>query len=101
MSDEEADTPNSSPNRQPQLVSLSTRRLQSFPPPDLEVLVGPQQRIYRYHAVILAAHSEYVDTILSSPMAVRNQEKKRIGFTDIEEKKWGKMIPHIFYLWLN
>lgn len=88
MTDNESDTP----NRQLQQTSLSARRLKSFPSPDLEVLVGPKQRVYRYHALILAGHSQYVDMILSSPMGAKNQEQMRIEFPDIPEETWEKMI---------
>jgi hypothetical protein len=55
MSDEESTTSNQQPQQQEQVLSVSTRRLNSFSPPDLEVLVGPNQRIYRFHALIWPA----------------------------------------------
>ena len=51
--------------------SLMCRHLQSFPEPDLEVVVGANKRIYKYHALILASHSDFVDLMLSSPAAVK------------------------------
>jgi len=68
----------------------SSRRLQSFPPPDLEVVVGPTERIYRYHSFLMASYSNYVDTMLASNM--KESETKHISFPDIEPELWEKMI---------
>ena len=66
------------------------RRLKSFGPPDLEVVVGQDQRLYRYHSFILASYSTYIDTMLSSPM--RESKTKHISFPDIEPDVWERMI---------
>lgn len=58
----------------------------------MEVLVGPKQRIYRYHALISACHSVYIDTILSSPAAVKNQKEQRVEFPDVDEETWEKKM---------
>jgi hypothetical protein len=71
-------------------AGIITRRLKSFPPPDLVVVVGPSQRIYRHHSFILASLSVYVDTMLSSPM--KEQESMHITFPDIPPETWEKII---------
>ena len=70
---------------------LVNRRLKSFGPPDLEVVVGKSQRLYRYHSFILASYSSYVDTMLSSPMWKETQDK-HICFPDVEPEIWEKLI---------
>ena len=69
-----------------------SRYLQTFGSPDLEVTVGKNDRLYRYHSFILASQSLYVDTLLSSPAARQEQEKGRISFPDVEVETWEKMI---------
>jgi len=73
-------------------TSILTRRLKSFPPPNLEVLVGPNQQPFRYHAFILASQSDYVDTLLSSPAAMNERNQMRITFPEIEVQTWEKMV---------
>jgi hypothetical protein len=60
--------------------------------PDLEVVVGSEenQQIFRYHSVILASYSDYIDTMLSSPM--RERTTRRITFPDIEPSTWIKLM---------
>ena len=71
------------------------RRLQSFPEPDLEVVVGPNKRVYKYHALILASHSDFVDLMLSSPVAVKARENWRVEFPDVSEELWEKAISYL------
>lgn len=75
--------------------SLMCRRLQSFPEPDLEVVVGPNKRVYKYHALILASHSDFVDLMLSSPAAVKARENWRVEFPDVSEELWEKAISYL------
>lgn len=70
--------------------SIVTRRLKSFPPADLRVVIGSSERVYRHHAFILASYSSYVDTMLSTPMQER--ANNCITFPDIEPETWEKMI---------
>lgn len=72
-----------------------TRRLHTFGAPDLEVIIGKSEKLYRYHSFLLANQSEYVDTILSSPVALKNQEAGRINFPDIDIETWEKMIKFL------
>jgi hypothetical protein len=59
--------------------------------PDLEVVVGSDmQQVFHYHSVILASYSEYVDTMLASPM--REQSEKKITFPDIEPDVWVSLL---------
>ncbi len=76
-------------------ASLMCRRLQSFPEPDLEVVVGPNKRVYKYHALILASHSDFVDLMLSSPAAVKARENWRVEFPDVSEELWEKAISYL------
>lgn len=73
-------------------TSILTRRLKSVPPPNLEVLIGPNQHVFRYHPFILASQSDYVDTILSSPAAIRERNQMKISFPEIELQTWEKMV---------
>ncbi len=75
--------------------SLMSRRLQSFPEPDLEVVVGPNKKVYKYHALILASQSDFVDLMLSSPAAVKARENWRIEFPDVSEELWEKAISYL------
>ena len=79
----------------PSTTIAMSRHLQRFGSPDLEVTVGKTERLYHYHSLILASQSLYVDTILSSPAAKREQERGRISFPDIEVETWDKMIKYL------
>ena len=61
-----------------------TRHLQSFGAPDLQVSIGEDEQLYHYHSLILASQSLYIDTLLSSPVAHKEQEKMRISFPEIQ-----------------
>ena len=87
MPSQEATTPTSPSSNTSMHVN---RRLKSFGPPDLEVVVGKDQRLYRYHSFILASYSSYIDTMLSSPMV--ESKTKHISFPDIEPDVWERMI---------
>ena len=50
----------------------ASKRLRSGEEPDLQVFVGQERRLFRYYAVNLATHSEYVDTLLATPMSEAN-----------------------------
>jgi hypothetical protein len=58
--------------------------------PDLEVLVGLEPKVFRCHSVILASYSQYIDTMLATPMLER--ETRSISFPDIEPELWEKVI---------
>ncbi len=75
-------------------TSPMTRRLQTFGSPDLEVTVGKNERMYHYHALLLASQSSYVDMILSSP-ANKQKDKWRISFPDIEVETWELMMKYL------
>ena len=80
---------------EPTMVSSQmTRRLQCHAP-NLEVTVGKSEKLYRYHSLILASQSDYVDTILSSPAARNEQERGRISFPDITVDTWEKMLKFL------
>lgn len=79
----------------PIALSLMSRRLQTFGSPDLEVVVGKEEHVVRYHSLILASQSLYVDTLLSSPAARKEQGKRRITFPDIKRATWEKMIDFL------
>lgn len=72
--------------------SIFTRRLKSFPPPNLVVLVGPNQHAFHYHAFMLASQSDYVDTLLSSPAAMKEREQMKISFPEVDVQVWEKMM---------
>ena len=76
-------------------ATIMSRRLKTFGSPDLAVTVGTDEHLYNYHSFILAGQSLYVDTILSSPAARREQEKRRISFPDITRETWEKMMKFL------
>ena len=96
MSTTDDDEPATKEAQQPPSTTIAmSRHLQRFGSPDLEVTVGKTERPYHYHSLILASQSLYVDTILSSPAAKREQERGRISFPDIEVETWDKMIKYL------
>ena len=89
----------SSEETEPDVLGSATamsRRLQTFGSPDLAVTVGVDEHLYKYHSLILASQSLYVDTLLSSPAARTEQEKRRISFPDITRETWEKMMKYLF-----
>jgi hypothetical protein len=78
---------------------VDAARLQSFDPSDLlEVLIGPKQRIYRFHALILAGHiSAYVDTILfnSGVSCNRPRAEETPSLFRHFRSNMGKMISYL------
>ena len=91
----EGEEPTSKAKVEPTMVSSQmTRRLQCHAP-NLEVTVGKSEKLYRYHSLILASQSDYVDTILSSPAARNEQERGRISFPDITTDTWEKMLKFL------
>ena len=75
--------------------SPMTRHLQSFGAPDLQVSIGEDEQLYHYHSLILASQSLYIDTLLSSPVAHKEQEKMRISFPEIQPETWEKMMKYL------
>lgn len=71
---------------------IVVKQLKSYEP-DLDVVVGPGQQVFRYHGAILASYSAYIDTMLSTPM--REQDTMRITFPDIEPDVWTKLIKFL------
>lgn len=57
--------------------------------PDLSVIVG-QVVTYHHHAAVLASYSDYIDTMLSTPMQER--QSRTIRFPDIRPKTWEKIM---------
>jgi len=57
---------------------------------DLEVLVGPNKKVYRYHKVIQASYSTFLDTMLSTD--IREKDTSTIRFPDIQPEMWDKLI---------
>ena len=62
--------------------------------PDLEVVVGEgyNQRTYQYHSIMLAFASNYIDTLLVTPMS--EQETRRLSFPEISPDEWELMMQH-------
>lgn len=61
--------------------------------PDLEIVVGKEKEVLHYHSVIMASYSEYIDTMLSTPM--KEQDTKTLSFPDIQPREWKKMIAFL------
>jgi hypothetical protein len=48
-------------------LPVVAKQLKSYEP-DLDVVVGSDQQVFRCHGLILASYSAYIDTMLSTPM---------------------------------
>lgn len=62
-------------------------------PPDLEVEVGTEKKIYQYNSVLLASCSAYVGSIMATPM--QEQRTQRLTFPEISLDVWDKMIKFL------
>ena len=73
------------------IIIAGGKLLKSFEP-DLEIVVGQgnDTRTYRHYSVVLASYSDYIDTMLSTPM--REQEARRITFPDIAPADFDKIL---------
>lgn len=60
---------------------------------DLEIAVGPEGEVFHCHSVIMASYSEYIDSMLSSPM--KESTTMSISFPDIEPQLWKKMMKFL------
>jgi hypothetical protein len=67
----------------------------SYSEPNLEVTVGSgdTQKVYMYHAFVMATLSSYIDRMLSSPM--KEGHTKQITFPEIEPSKWEAMMRYL------
>jgi len=66
------------------------KKLKSLGDPDLTIFVGPEAKSFFYHPAIMVNHSEYIDTMLASPM--RERKTLELHFPEIEEEEWFKMF---------
>lgn len=57
---------------------------------DLEIFVGPVGVVFWYHSQLLAVHSEYIDSILASPMA--EGRSRKLNFPEISVDQWELMM---------
>ena len=71
---------------------VEARKLKYAPQPDLKIVVGGGC-IYHYHALSMAMHSDYIDTMLASPM--RESSLMEISFPDIEDSDWQAMLKYL------
>jgi hypothetical protein len=57
--------------------------------PDLKITVGEKETsvVHWYHSPIMANHSQYIDTMLASPM--KESKTYEISFPGIEPKRYG------------
>lgn len=61
--------------------------------PDLRILVGTESKPYFYYSNIMANHSDYIDTMLASPMV--ESQTMEIRFPDIESEVWEKLVAFL------
>jgi hypothetical protein len=63
--------------------------------PDLTIIVGKgeQQKIYECHSPIMAMYSQYIDSMLATPM--REQKTRTISFSEIDSADWESMIGYL------
>ena len=76
------------------MTEPSPKKLKSVSDPDLKILIGDkffgEEEVHYYHSVVMAHHSNYIDTMLASPM--KESQSHEIHFPDIEPKTWKKMM---------
>jgi len=68
----------------------SPKKLRSASEPDLKVLVGEERAVLHLRSAILATHSDYVDTLLASPMS--ESVTRELSFSDITPAVFQKML---------
>lgn len=85
MTNEDDDPPKKEP-------SSVLRPLKSCEP-DLEIVVGSEKEVFHYHSAIMASYSDYIDTMLASPM--RESSTMKISFPDISPTVWRKMMSFL------
>jgi hypothetical protein len=63
--------------------------------PDLKITVGERENtvVHWYHSQVMATHSQYIDTMLASPMKESNTYE--INFPDIEPKVWDSIMKFV------
>ena len=71
-------------HHQPQVKKLKSSE------PDLTIFLGTESKPFYYHSAILANYSDYIDTMLASPML--ESKSLEIRFPDIEPEVWLKII---------
>ena len=73
-------------------TTIMTPRILKSSEPDLSVIVGrdDNRRTYQHYSAILATYSEYIDTMLATPM--REQESRTITFPDIDPIMWEAIV---------
>jgi len=89
MSDDEEDSSNG-------LIVPKKKKMRSVEDPDLKVVVGPEdgeQQVFEHHSFLLANYSDYIDTLLDSPMA--ESQSRSLSFPDIQPSIWQKMISFV------
>jgi hypothetical protein len=60
---------------------------------DLLVVVGEEKKEYRYHSQIMAAHSNYIDTMLANPM--KESQSLSLSFPDLTPAVWELMMKFL------
>jgi hypothetical protein len=64
--------------------------------PDLLIKVGEKEQYdYKYHSAIMAGHSDYIDTMLASPM--KESTTREIEMLDVTPRTWGLMMRVLDY----
>ena len=67
------------------------KKLRSTFDPDVTVVLGDEEQETRqHHSVVLARHSEYIDTMLASNMI--ESQTRRLTFPDIPTSVWDTMM---------
>lgn len=82
-------------SKQPATMTSRPEKSLKSSEPDLTVIVGSKgnEKQFMYHSIIMASHSVYVDTLLSSSM--KESKEKVIHFDDIEPDQWVKVIAYV------
>lgn len=76
--------------KEPTVVDMGQLK---FAEPDLTVIVGSDGTAFRYHSIILANYSVYIDTLLASTM--KESSSKTIHFPEIESQNWLDIIAFV------
>jgi len=61
--------------------------------PDLTLFLGTEEKPFHCYSNIMASHSDYIDTMLASPMV--ESQTLELRFPDIQPEVWVKMVDYL------
>ena len=75
-------------------TAMAPKKSLKFAQPDLSIVVGKEQCLFQYYAVIMARHSNYIENMVASH-AKESGHTLTIYFTDIPRDDWLHMIAYL------